>query len=202
MGATQKDAPPATKHFDADKMLRWPHTNMLNPLSVISAAGGSLPMLATLQFQQFQQMQQFNQWQQQQQQFQQLFPPYGQHQFMPFGQPFPHFPYPLNQYANAAPNAAGTSTTNSSPGRPTAHHVSLAEFCIHYKISDSNQAKLQKLEYELGLHIFETFSEKVWKDDPEISFLHAGWGLFMAAHDKYCRDVKAGKWDMVPNTDA
>jgi hypothetical protein len=69
----------------------------------------------------------------------------------------------------------------------------LADFCARYHISDSNQQKLAELEYEPGNKMVESLDEKEWKHGVKFSAL--GWGGFLAAHRKFCRDIKNGAWD-------
>jgi len=71
--------------------------------------------------------------------------------------------------------------------------IPLANFCTHYNISDTNQAKLLELKYEPGNTVVETLEEQEWK---EVKFSTLGQRSFLAAHHKFVKDVKAGVWDV------
>ena len=84
----------------------------------------------------------------------------------------------------------------SSPGIALRLRVPLPNFCTRYFISDSNQQKLQELEYQPGDKLVENLEEKEWKEGAKFS-AH-GWRGFLAAHRQFCEDVKEGLWNTVP----
>lgn len=66
------------------------------------------------------------------------------------------------------------------------------EFCNAYAISASDQAKIIKLEVELGDRRCEQLSQDVWKGDGGFSKL--GWDRFKEKHARFCEDVMDGKF--------
>jgi hypothetical protein len=84
----------------------------------------------------------------------------------------------------------------SSPGITLWLHVPLTNFCTRYFISDSDQQKLQELEYQPGDKSVKNLEEKEWKEGAKFSAL--GWRGFLAAHRQFCKDVKEGLWNTVP----
>jgi hypothetical protein len=69
--------------------------------------------------------------------------------------------------------------------------VPLEKFCLKYKISAADQAKLEKLEYVPGNCVVESLGDA---DGQSAGFSVLGWRTFLAAHKKFCRAVKDGTW--------
>ena len=122
-------------------------------------------------------------------------PPYGlQHGHMPNpAPPFPQASAPTNNiHPQAGLLSSQMASTSSSPGRTMAHNVTLPEFCQKYHISDSDQEKLEALEYHPGNCAVEHFDDHEWRVVGKFSKL--GWEAFLVAHRKFCRAIKAGTW--------
>ena len=73
-----------------------------------------------------------------------------------------------------------------------AHDVTLSEFCDRYHIPDGNKQKLELLEYHPGNPAVEKFDDHEWRTIGK--FTKIGWEMFLAAHKKFCREIKAGTW--------
>src|SRR5882762_4824702 len=135
-------------------------------------------------------------------------PPF-QHYPPQFG--FQHYPYPQHNpgflphpghHMQPAPHFDPAAHRReepviSSPGIAFRLRVPLTDFCTRYFISDSDQRKLQELEYRPGDKLVENLEEKEWKDGAKFSAL--GWRGFLAAHRQFCEDVKEGLWNVVPS---
>ena len=107
----------------------------------------------------------------------------------------PMFPYsiaPVSQLAGLTPLQGLTSATLSPSNIINLPcPISLTEFCMHYKISDSDQQKLEVLEVRLGDRTVELLELEYWK---EAGFTKLGWGHFLRAHKQFLKDVSSGIW--------
>ncbi|KAI5991326.1 hypothetical protein EDC04DRAFT_2911601 [Pisolithus marmoratus] len=117
--------------------------------------------------------------------------------------PYGNMPYPAPPFHQASVAAVHTqppathlsrtaSATSSSPGRTMAHNVTLSEFCGRYHISNADQEKLEILEYLPGNCAVEKLDDHEWRVVGKFSRL--GWEVFLVAHRKFCRAIKAGTW--------
>jgi hypothetical protein len=121
----------------------------------------------------------------------QQYPPQFGFQHYPYPQPNPgflshhgHHMQPVPHFNNlAAPHHE--EPVIKSPGTALRLRVPLTNFCTRYFISDSDQQKLQELEYRPGDKLVENLEEKGWKE-----FSTLGWQGFLAAHRQFCEDVK------------
>lgn len=127
------------------------------------------------------------------------FPPpqHGYHPYYPPAYMPPAYTYPVPPYYPAGPQgqppaAVDPPSTSSSPSVTTTHNVSLAEFCVKYRLSDGDQAKLAALEYQPGNRGVEKLDEREWRDIGK--FTKLGWQSFMDAHKKFCKAIKSGNW--------
>ncbi|KAG0692151.1 hypothetical protein DFH29DRAFT_1009257 [Suillus ampliporus] len=111
------------------------------------------------------------------------------------------YPYPLPYFpavqGHGQPQAIVQPTgevpsASSSPSLTISHDVSLSDFCAKYRISDNDQAKLARLEYQPGNRAIETLDDKEWQDVGQ--FTRLGWQAFLDAHKKFCRAIKSGTW--------
>lgn len=50
-----------------------------------------------------------------------------------------------------------------------------------------------ELEYKPGNKMVESLDEQEWRHG--VKFTALGWNGFLAAHKKFCRDVKSGIWE-------
>ena len=105
----------------------------------------------------------------------------------------PYIPYP-GAYPPALTPASGIDRFSAlpppSPGvATTAHNVSLAEFCVEYRISKSDEEKLERLEYRPGDWNVERLDEKDWREFG--SFTRLGWENFLSAHRRFCTAIKS-----------
>ena len=105
-------------------------------------------------------------------------PQYNLHGFPPYGSLLPQISTPISPI--------------QSPRAAMRLRVPLAEFCSHYAISDSDQTKLELMEYKPGNRAVETMNENEWK--MEFKFTKLGWNEFLDAHKAFLKDVKSGDW--------
>ncbi|KAG9308591.1 hypothetical protein JVU11DRAFT_11695 [Chiua virens] len=109
---------------------------------------------------------------------------------MPFMPHHPSFPYAYPPGFTAPGADHSAMFPPPSPGiATTAHKVSLAEFCAQYEIDESDQQKLQKLEYRPGNRTVERLNEKDWREFA--GFTTLGWESFLAAHRRFCAAIKS-----------
>ena len=180
-GTATLDQPPTSKHFNDDQKLRAP-TAPIPALPPPHTFAPTAPPTGP-------------QWAQPY-----PWPPYAQpaqpqygpltYGLPPYGHPaYGHLPPgpPMQPPANALP-----ISPLSSPGTALAPRVPLADFCVQYHISNANQQKFTELEYEPGNKMVESLDEKEWK---QVKFSALGWSGFLAAHRKFCRDIKNGMWE-------
>lgn len=119
-------------------------------------------------------------------------PPWGYH--LP---PYQYAPPPsAPQPTQATPQfgilqASANNSPLPSPGKISRLKVSLSNFCSRYKISESDQTKLELLEYAPGNKDVVELEEADWK---EVKFTKLGWKAFLRAHQQFMKDVKAGLW--------
>lgn len=122
-------------------------------------------------------------------------PPWGYHlppyQYAPPGPSSgPQGPQPTPQFGILQASSANNSPL-PSPGKISRLKVLLSDFCMRYKISDSDQSKLALLEYTPGNKDVVELEEADWK---EVKFTKLGWKAFLRAHQQFMKDVKAGLW--------
>ncbi|KAG2150765.1 hypothetical protein DEU56DRAFT_962190 [Suillus clintonianus] len=111
------------------------------------------------------------------------------------------YPYPLPYYpavqGHGQPQVIVQPTgevpsASSSPSLTTSHGISLSEFCANYRISDNDQSKLARLEYQPGNQAVESLDDKEWRDVGQ--FTKLGRQAFLDAHKKFCKAIKSGTW--------
>jgi hypothetical protein len=107
-----------------------------------------------------------------------------------------------HQYQPSIPLTFGSSTvhvktpTKSLPSSPvTLPKITLDTFCNHYKISDDDKARLEKLGYTPGNRNIKTLDRADWKDDA--GFATLTWKSMLETHDQFITDVKKGLWNWV-----
>jgi hypothetical protein len=182
-GTTTMEKPPVSNHFsDAQKLRAAPPLQPVQPQLP--------PPLPNYQAQYAAMQPPFQQ-----------YPPQFGFQHYPYPQPdlgflpYPgHHMQPVPHFNPATPRHE--EPVISSPGIALRLRIPLANFCTRYFISDSDQQKLQELEYRPGDKLVENLEEKEWKEGAKFSAL--GWRGFLAAHRQFCEDVKEGLWNTVP----
>ena len=188
------EIPPTSTHFNITACIKRKITKAEDPLvhdpQVATANQAAVPSAPPLQPAMHAQIPQPPIWPTA---FNGLPPPwmYGHHAY-PYP-PVPNYPgFPYGQPPGMFPVLpAKDLSPASSPG--TAFHlgIPLADFCARYKISKSDEEKLESLEYKPGNKAILTLTADDWK---EVKFTVLGWKAFLEAHKRFLRDVKDGLW--------
>jgi hypothetical protein len=119
--------------------------------------------------------------------------PFPYHYALPFYPPSSHYnPHFYPHYGAPPPQTSTPASPMSSPHAAMRLNIPLADFCSHYGISESDQAKLDLMEYKPGNRAVETLEENEWK--AEFKFTRLGWRAFLDVHRTFLKDVKNGNW--------
>lgn len=107
--------------------------------------------------------------------------------------PAPNYPglLPYGQQGGLIPPLPQRDSPAGSPCTALQLRVPLADFCLRYEISKSDEDKLALLEYKPGNDVVLSLNDDDWK---EVKFTKLGWKAFISAHKRFIRDVKAGLW--------